>query len=105
MFRELCGDTTLKNVVLVTNVWDEGASREAGESGEKELSANFFKPALDKGARMTRRHNSEQSARDIIRMIMVNRPVVLQIQRELVDERKDITHTSPGESSTKNSTS
>ena len=96
MFRELCGDTTLKNVVLVTNMWDD-VSRDAGESREKELSTNFFKPALDKGARMTRHHNTEQSARDAVRMIMKNRHVVLQIQRELVDERRDITRTSAGE--------
>ena len=96
MFRELCGDTTLKNVVLVTNMWDE-VSRDAGESREKELSTNFFKPALDKGARMARHHNTEQSARDIVRMIVRSRPVVLQIQRELVDERREITHTSAGE--------
>ena len=96
MFRELCGDTTLKNVVLVTNMWDD-VSRDAGESREKELSTNFFKPALDKGARMARHHNTERSARDVVRMIMKNRHVVLQIQRELVDERRDITRTSAGE--------
>ena len=95
MFRELCGDTTLKNVVLVTNMWGE-VSRDVGESRENELSTNFFKPALNKGARMARHHNTEQSARDIVRMVVRSRPVVLQIQRELVDERREITHTSAG---------
>ncbi|KAF9653408.1 P-loop containing nucleoside triphosphate hydrolase protein [Thelephora ganbajun] len=96
MFRELCGDTTLKNVVLVTNMWGE-VSRKVGESREDELSGNFFKPVLDKGAQMVRHHNTAQSAHDIIRMIMKNRPVVLQIQRELVDEHKDIIDTAAGE--------
>ena len=96
MFRELCGDTTLNNVVLVTNMWGE-VPLDIGESREKELSSNFFKPVLDKGAQMARHQNTEQSAHDIIRMIMKNRPVVLQIQRELVDERKDIVNTAAGE--------
>ena len=96
MFRELCGDTTLKNVVLVTNMWGE-IPLDVGESREKELSSNFFKPVLDKGAQMVRHHNTAQSAQDIIRMIMKNRPVVLQIQRELVDEHKDIVDTAAGE--------
>ena len=96
MLHELCGDATLKNVVLVTNMWDE-VPRDAGESRENELSTVFFKPVLDKGARMTRHYNTEKSAHDIVRIIMKNRPVVLQIQRELVDEHRDIVHTAAGE--------
>jgi len=96
MFRELCGDTTLRNVVLVTNMWGE-VSTDVGESRESELSSKFFKPVLDKGAQMVRHHNTVQSAHDIIRKIMANRPVVLQIQRELVDEHKDIVDTAAGE--------
>jgi len=96
MFRELCGDTSLKNVVLVTNMWGN-VSLDVGESREKELTSNYFKPVLDKGAQMVRHQNTEQSAHNIVRMIMKNQPVVLQIQRELVDERKDIIDTAAGE--------
>ena len=96
MFRELCGDTTLRNVVLVTNMWGE-VSSDVGESREDELSSNFFKPVLDKGAQMVRHHNTVESAHDIIRGITANHPVVLQIQRELVDQHKDIVDTAAGE--------
>jgi len=96
MFRELCGDASLKNVVLVTNMWGE-VSQDVGEAREAELTNKFFKPALEKGAQMARHQNTEQSAHDIIRMIMKNRPVVLQIQREMVDEQKDIIDTAAGE--------
>ena len=53
IFRELCGETSLKNVVLVTNMWNE-VSRYVGEAREKELASDFLKPALDKGAKMVR---------------------------------------------------
>ena len=96
IFRELCGETSLKNVVLVTNMWGE-VSQDVGEARERELASNFLKPALDKGAQMVRHHNTEQSAHDVIRRIMNNHPVVLQIQREVVDEHKDITSTAAGE--------
>ena len=46
---------------------------------------------------MIRHHNTAQSAQDIIRTAMKNRPVVLQIKRELVDEHKDIVDTAAGE--------
>ena len=97
MFRKLCGDTTLKNVILVTNMWGVD-SQDANESREGELSSRFFKPALDKGAQMVRHHNTTQSAHEILRRIIKNRPAVLQIQRELVDEGKDIVDTAAGES-------
>ena len=96
MFRNLCGESTLKNVVFVTNMWNED-SQNANEAREKELSDKFFRPALDGGAQMARHHNTIESAHDIIRRIIDNHPVVLQIQRELVDERKDISDTTAGE--------
>ena len=96
MFRELCGDSTLKNVILVTNMWGEVSSK-VGEDRENQLSGRFFKPVLDKGAQMVRHHDTAQSAHDIIRRVMGNHPVVLQIQRELVDEQKGIVDTSAGE--------
>ena len=41
--------------------------------------------------------NTVQSAHDIIQRIVQNRPAALQIQRELVDEGKDIINTAAGE--------
>ena len=96
-FRKLCGESVLQNTVLVTNMWKED-SQDIGEAREKELSDNFFKPALDKGAQMVRHHNTTESAQNILRMIIRNHPVALQIQRELVDEGKDIIDTAAGES-------
>ena len=96
MFRELCGDSTLRNVALVTNMCGE-VSQEDGEEREEELIADFFKPALDRGAHITRHYNAAQSAGDIIRRIIRNQPVPLQIQREIVDEGKGILHTAAGE--------
>jgi hypothetical protein len=96
IFRELCGETSLKNVVLLTDMWGK-VSHDVGEARERELTTNFLKPALDKGAQLVRHHDTEQSAHDAIRKIMNNHPVVLQIQRELVDERKDVAKTAAGE--------
>ena len=95
MFRELCGDAALKNVVLVTNMWSE-VSSEVGEDRERQLSNKFFRPVLELGVQMVRHHNTAQSAHDIIRRMLANDPVVLQIQRELVDEHKDIADTAAG---------
>ena len=95
MFRELCGDAALRNVVIVTNMWGE-VSPEDGLDRENQLSSKFFKPVLDLGAQMARHYNSTRSAHEIIRRILKNRPMPLRIQRELVDEHLDIANTAAG---------
>ena len=98
MFRNLCGEAALRNVVIVTNMWG-GVEPEVGYAREAELMREdiFFKPALEKGARMARHTNTVPSAQAIIRLFFNNRPLPLQIQRELVDEQMDIVETSAGQ--------
>jgi hypothetical protein len=98
MFRKLCGDNTLQNVVVVTNMWGE-VTPQVGDAREAELIKEdiFFKPVLDKGARMARHGNTVPSAEDIIRLVLNNHPLPLRIQEELVNEHKDISETGAGE--------
>ncbi|KAH8825775.1 hypothetical protein DL96DRAFT_1466673, partial [Flagelloscypha sp. PMI_526] len=98
MFRKLCGDSALKNVVIVTNMWGE-VTNEKGEAREAELVSEekFFKPVLDKGATMIRHLDTIDSAQDIVRRILRNQPEPLLIQKERVEEGKDISLTAAGE--------
>ena len=95
MFRRLCGDSTIKNVILVTNMWGK-VKQDVGEARERELIDTYFKEALDKGAQLTRHDETTQSSHDIVRRIMKNDPAPFQIQRELVDEGKGIGDTAAG---------
>ncbi|KAF9645238.1 hypothetical protein BDM02DRAFT_3069192, partial [Thelephora ganbajun] len=98
MFRKLCGDRTLQNVVIVTNMWGE-VDPQVGGAREAELMREdiFFKPVLDKGAQMARHENTSISAENIVRLIFENHPLPLRIQEELVNEHKNISETSAGE--------
>ena len=98
MFRKLCGDNALQNVVIVTNMWGE-VGRRIGNEREAELMREdiFFKPVLEKGAQMARHWNSVRSAKSIIRRILNNHPLPLLIQEELIDQHMDISNTSAGE--------
>ena len=98
MFRKLCGDNALQNVVIVTNMWGQ-VDPELGNEREAELMGedDFFKPVLDKGAQMERHENTTLSAKGIIRLILDNNPLPLHIQEELVDEGKAILDTDAGE--------
>jgi hypothetical protein len=98
MFRELCGESSLENVVIVTNMWSE-VNREVGEAREAELASQdlFFKPVLDKGARLLRHDNTLDSGQSIMHYLISNHPLPLRIQRELVDQHMDISQTAAGE--------
>lgn len=98
LFKKLCGDDALKSVVIATNMWGD-VTPEVGEKRENELSTNdlFFKPALEKGAKVVRHDNTLESAYKIIREIMGFPPAALSIQKELVDEHKTIEQTAAGQ--------
>jgi len=93
MFQELCGEEAYPNVIIVTNMWGT-VTAEDGSAREQELATKniFFKPILDKRAKMLRHENTKQSAHQIIHTLIDKEPVVLQIQREL-GEGMDITQT------------
>ncbi|PVF99582.1 hypothetical protein CPB86DRAFT_847032 [Serendipita vermifera] len=97
LFCDLCGDHSLKSVVIVTNMWslvdlDVGASRET----ELKTEDAFFKPALDHGARFARHSDTKESAHEIIHSLIDGRPVKvkLAIQVEMVDDRLRFAQTS-----------
>jgi hypothetical protein len=96
VFRKLCGERTLKNVVIMTNMWSK-VTPEVGEARERQLSTQFFKSAIDKGAQSLRHTGTIESAHAVIRAILENHPLALQIQEELVDQRKEFTQTAAGQ--------
>ncbi|KAF9490359.1 hypothetical protein BDN71DRAFT_1511332 [Pleurotus eryngii] len=97
MFRKLCGEATLRNVVLVSNMWSQ-VSLQLGEAREAELASDpaFFKPVLDKGAQFLRNNNTFEGAKNILGYIIQNHPIPLCIQTELVDEGKTVEDTTAG---------
>ncbi|KAL4263471.1 P-loop containing nucleoside triphosphate hydrolase [Pleurotus pulmonarius] len=70
-----------------------------GEAREQELKEQdiFFKPVLDEGAQIKRHNNTLASTQEILRSVAFKGTVPLRIQKELVDEKKDITDTDAGE--------
>jgi len=97
IFRELCGETTLRNVLVVTNMWGN-VDPKIGEERERELGGNdkLFRPVLEKGGRLLRHDNTEASARTTLHHLVDNKAAALAIQHEIVDENRDLVHTSAG---------
>ena len=99
MFQKLCGDGPLASVVLATTMWDM-ATEDAAIQRERELKEQpqLWKRMIDHGSRVFRHDNKETSALKIIIYLMRRkRPVTLDIQREMVDEKRELIDTGAGE--------
>ncbi|RDB28377.1 hypothetical protein Hypma_015573 [Hypsizygus marmoreus] len=99
MFRHLCGDKAVQNVILATTKWDE-VTEDVGSRREKQLVEKYWKHMLDLGSGMCRFLRTPESAWEIVNLILdrVQHSTVdsLQIQVELVDLRKIIPETEAG---------
>jgi hypothetical protein len=83
MFQQLVGEHSLRNVTLVTTKWDT-VTPEDGEKREKQLKEKYWAGLTAYGAKVTRvRKDDHGSYVAIVRDLMQNMGVTLQIQEEL----------------------
>ena len=101
MFRELCGESPLKNVILVTTGWGTAAKSghlQKATDNERQLrtETQFWANMIKRGSDVKKFEDSRESAMDIIFSLVDKPPVVLQIQEELVDKNKNLADTAAG---------
>ena len=101
IFKDLCGESNMKNIVLVTTMWDlEDLS--VGLKREEELRSTYWKDMIQLGSHTSRFWGTHASAWEIIDHLNLNDPrqtrQPLQIQREMVDQRKQLQETVAGKS-------
>lgn len=99
MFKHLCGDEYLKKVILVTTMWDKELES-VGENRERELkdTPDFWGGMVSKGSVCRRYYNDAASGKAIIHELASHgRPIVTEIQRELVDESRELGQTAAGQ--------
>lgn len=98
MFHKICGQDSLKNVVIVTTMWDK-VSPEDGKRREEELrsSETLFKPLLDEGAAMYRHDGTPASASAIIdHLLCTQERMTTQIVHELLYQQRTLEETTAG---------
>ena len=86
MFRKLCGEEFMENVVLGTTFWD-AVGEEAGAAREKELleTEGFFKEMIDRGCDTVRISDSREECLGLLSRFATKRPSVMRIQQELFE--------------------
>ena len=100
MFKLLCGKDSLSSVVLATTMWSKVEQAE-GEKRQEQLEQTdeFWGDMLRQGSTVTRHHNSVESAWKVIDGILESnrKPMVLDIQKEMIDQHKDLQDTGAGQ--------
>ncbi|KAF8754492.1 50S ribosome-binding GTPase [Rhizoctonia solani] len=82
ILRGLCGQETLTNVLIVTNMWSDPPTAKEIQN-EKQLRDNskFFQPAIGAGARMVRRpYKDTRSALDIIQLAKMEQKYIKEME-------------------------
>jgi energy-coupling factor transporter ATP-binding protein EcfA2 len=99
LFRSLCGDDALKNVILVTTMWNKMRDEDTGEAlrREDELLDNFWKPMVNKGSYVAQFDGTSDTAFALIWQLAGKEGVVLKIQKEIVDQDMEVLHTAAGQ--------
>jgi hypothetical protein len=85
MFKALCGEDGLSNIVLATTHWTN-VSPAHGTMRETQLreNPNMWKRMIEQGSRVWRQDGDDKSASEIIQyLISLKRPVTLKIQEEM----------------------
>ena len=90
---ELCGEGAMSNVVLVSTRYRRTLSSMGSEL--QTLTKEYFKPALEMGAKASF-IGLFRGEDPTLKMFSTKRPVVLKIQRELIDEGRDFRQTTAG---------
>ena len=94
IFRKLCGDEALKNVVLGTTKWDD-VKLDVGQQREIQLRNNFWKEMIQHGSVIMQVHDS---AWNVVDHILENKTIgSVLIQNELMELRMTIPQTSAGQ--------
>lgn len=119
LFRKLCGDESLSNVLLVSNRWEVCDRSLAAQRQEQLVSdGSFWATLLACGARAhryehlsgplvaylrrpfltmkIRYRNTRAEAVALVKILLKKPPVALKIQKELVEEGKPLAETNAG---------
>lgn len=96
MFRKLCGDENMKNVVLVTTKWNTVRDFSVAEAREAQLKTEFFGPMIELGAKVARDNGTQTSAQSIVRLVLGMPEFVMEIVTNIMNDKLDLGDTEAG---------
>nr|POE77907.1 hypothetical protein CFP56_09550 [Quercus suber] len=96
LFQKICGESALGNVILLTTMWDKLKDRVEGLDRDQQLRTDFWNLMAAKGSYITSFDGSKEMAEGLVITLLTKEEVVLDIQKELKDEKLPLLATSAG---------
>ncbi|KAH7925391.1 hypothetical protein BV22DRAFT_1034065 [Leucogyrophana mollusca] len=96
IFNELCGEGASQNIILATTKWGD-ITEATAQKHQQQLLSTFWRDMISQGSRTAQFRGTSESAWKIVSLILPKSPLILQIQRELVDEDKITPETKAGD--------
>ncbi|PWW79470.1 hypothetical protein C7212DRAFT_361948 [Tuber magnatum] len=96
LFRSLCGQKALENVLLTTTQWSNVDPVEGGAREQSLREQKFWGGLIDKGATLQRFSGTRESGLELIRKLMRKDGKPLDIQVQIVNERMTLLETDAG---------
>ncbi|MCJ1478523.1 hypothetical protein MMC13_007203 [Lambiella insularis] len=96
MYRKLVWRKGLQNVILASTKAQLVRDPAEAEYRHRQLETVYWKDMIEENSKVWRYDGEQATALAIVRSIMANHPRALQIQQELVDERKNLLQTAAG---------
>lgn len=95
-FQRLCGEDNFEHIVLCITFWDT-VEEATGVAREKELCENpdFWAKMIGQGSRVVQIRDYAQS-KDVLMQMSRKSTVTLEIQKEMVEERRSLDETAVG---------
>jgi hypothetical protein len=97
MFRKLCGEQALQNIILATTMWGE-VEEEVGLQREKELEKTYWKGMIMQRSKVSRFLNTHKSAWTILDNFLqpAHEQQSVQLQKDMVDLQWQLSETKAG---------
>ncbi|RSL86599.1 hypothetical protein CEP51_002716 [Fusarium floridanum] len=98
LLRSLVGEDALGNVVLVTNMWNKLRDEDRGQAlrREQELVDKYWGPMQKKGSYVVQFDGTTDSAFGLIYQFAGKDSVVLDVQKQIMDQDQSVLGTSAG---------
>lgn len=98
LLQSLVGDEALENLVLVTSMWNLIRDENRGQAvkREQDLIDNYWAPMQKKGSYVTKFDGTTESAFSLVYRLAGKESVVLEVQRQIMDQDQSVLDTSAG---------
>lgn len=83
LFKKICGEDAFSHVIIATTMWSDLQNEDDGNQRVVQRESDFWNDMIDHGARVIRHDNTSAVGLEIVRMLIQQGTVALQMQQEL----------------------